>query len=70
MAHKVLPPPEEDIAEEVPQEQCIHHWLIDPAHGPVSRGTCKVCGEEKDFLNAISESLWKKLEGKDDLIIS
>jgi hypothetical protein len=34
---------------------CIHHWLIEPATGPVSRGVCKFCGEQKDFFNILDE---------------
>ena len=28
---------------------CLHHWVIDPPAGPVSTGTCRSCGEERDF---------------------
>ena len=31
---------------------CAHHWVIDAANGPVSQGTCKVCGEAREFKNA------------------
>lgn len=34
---------------------CIHHWLLEPAVGPESRGRCKLCGEEKTFLNSVPE---------------
>ena len=30
---------------------CQHHWVIDPPEGPVSKGVCRSCGEERDFLN-------------------
>ena len=30
---------------------CVHHWIIDAPEGPVSRGMCKKCGEERDFSN-------------------
>ena len=32
---------------------CTHHWLIETPTGPVSRGRCKLCGEERDFSNSI-----------------
>ena len=32
--------------------KCAHHWVIDAATGPVSRGTCKVCGEVREFRNS------------------
>lgn len=31
---------------------CQHHWVIDPPEGPVSKGVCRGCGEERDFPNA------------------
>jgi hypothetical protein len=31
---------------------CHHFWVIDVANGPHSFGTCKYCGEKKEFLNA------------------
>ncbi len=33
---------------------CTHHWLIDSPQGPVSAGTCKLCGETQDFQNVYS----------------
>ena len=33
-------------------EQCVHHWLIKPAEGPISEGTCKKCGELREFKNS------------------
>lgn len=33
-----------------------HHWRIEEPNGPVSRGCCKGCGEQKDFKNWLSES--------------
>ncbi len=40
-------------ALEATQERssCLHHWVIDPLAGPVSKGTCRSCGEERDFSN-------------------
>jgi hypothetical protein len=35
-----------------PEEQCHHFWVIEVANGPSSVGTCKYCGEKKEFLNA------------------
>ena len=32
---------------------CVHHWQIAIANGPVSHGKCKLCKAEKDFLNSI-----------------
>ena len=32
---------------------CMHHWAIERANGPISKGTCRVCGEEREFRNSI-----------------
>jgi hypothetical protein len=38
---------------------CCHHWIIQPALGPVSEGTCQKCGEVKEFKNSIDyETEW------------
>jgi hypothetical protein len=35
---------------------CRHFWLIDEADGETSKGKCKFCGEEKQFINNAFES--------------
>lgn len=30
---------------------CKHYWKIEPARGTTSKGKCKYCGEEREFLN-------------------
>ena len=42
-------------ALEAPQERsgCQHHWVLDSPAGPVSKGACRSCGEERDFPNYI-----------------
>ena len=30
-----------------------HHWIIQPAEGPVSQGKCKICKISKDFANSM-----------------
>ena len=38
---------------------CCHHWIIQPAVGLVSEGTCQKCGEVKEFKNSIDyETEW------------
>ena len=38
---------------------CCHHWVIQPAVGPVSEGECQKCGEVKEFKNSIDyETEW------------
>lgn len=36
-----------------PMPDCIHHWRIAEARGPVSIGTCKRCGATRTFRNGI-----------------
>ncbi len=43
---------EEQKQETQVKEQCHHFWAIEVANGPTSTGTCKYCGEKKEFLNA------------------
>ena len=38
---------------------CRHHWIIDTAVGVTSKGVCKLCGAEKEFLNVIDDSIPK-----------
>jgi hypothetical protein len=41
---------------------CHHHWVIDMAKGPVSKGRCEVCGTSKEFPNFLSDCLAIKNE--------
>ena len=34
---------------------CVHYWIIEPADGPVSRGTCHICLEVRDFKNFVND---------------
>ncbi len=40
---------------------CTHHWVIEPAQGPLSGGVCKKCGAHKEFHNSLSD-LWPSEE--------
>jgi hypothetical protein len=35
------------------KRNCCHHWVIEVAIAPLSKGTCKRCGEEKVFRNQL-----------------
>ncbi len=37
---------------------CRHHWVILPADGPVSNGSCQVCGETREFKNYVESATW------------
>ena len=47
-------------------ETCSHHWLIEPADGPTSNGSCQRCGETKEFTNSLIAPLTK--DGSDKQI--
>ncbi len=37
---------------------CRHHWLIQPAAGPISLGVCQMCGETREFKNYVESGFW------------
>ena len=37
---------------------CVHKWRIQPADGPTSMGTCRNCGETKEFKNYLGHLSW------------
>ncbi|MPZ47953.1 MAG: hypothetical protein GEU75_01315 [Dehalococcoidia bacterium] len=45
-----------------PVDACRHHWLIEIANGPTSRGRCKRCGAERDFFNNAEDALRQREE--------
>ena len=47
---------EATIHEITPRAEHAHHWLIEEASGPVSRGFCKRCGASKDFKNWLEDA--------------
>ena len=51
---------EGSVAERVQENdsECRHHWLIDVAGGPKSRGVCRICGAERLFKNALDSAEW------------
>ena len=60
MAQRTTPahiPEEEKIAEES-TGGCCHHWVIQPADGPISIGSCQVCGETREFKNYVESATW------------
>ncbi|MCY4625880.1 MAG: hypothetical protein OXC99_12900 [Chloroflexi bacterium] len=48
----------ETNAQALPVSLCAHHWVIETPAGPVSRGQCKRCGEEREFLNSPDSSFY------------
>ena len=54
----IAPTPEiEDIATAT-VSKCRHHWVIQPADGPVSNGACQICGETREFQNYVESATW------------
>ena len=40
---------------ERPEPACRHHWVIDAANGPLSRGVCRYCHTARLFANSITD---------------
>ncbi len=40
--------------------ECEHFWQIDAPNGPISEGTCKKCGQTREFQNSIQTSGWDR----------
>ncbi len=38
--------------------ECRHHWVIQPADGPISNGSCRICGESREFKNYVESATW------------
>ena len=51
-------------AKRVNPKDCTHHWVIDSPNGPQSKGMCKVCGAEREFMNYLESSAWSSGEEK------
>lgn len=43
---------------------CVHLWDIEPPNGHTSPGTCRRCGESRDFLNSCEEILEQAAAGR------
>ena len=55
-----MPSPANRVSlEDFVRLMCAHHWVIDAANGPVSRGVCKLCHEVREFGNSIYVSRWR-----------
>lgn len=56
MRHFNRYPPRQSVAIiEKPVETlggCRHHWKIEAANGPFSKGVCKFCGAVQEFQNS------------------
>ncbi len=63
MAQRTITPTQEieEVAEKPAENSvatCRHHWVIQPADGPVSNGSCQNCGETREFKNYVESATW------------
>lgn len=45
-------------SEQLDRSTCCHHWVIQPASGPLSLGVCQMCGENREFKNSLGDTSW------------
>ena len=55
--HTTIAPGVEETAAATVSD-CRHHWVIQPADGPVSNGACQICGETREFKNYVESATW------------
>ncbi len=58
MAQQTTIAPEPEIEDDAAVPVCRHHWVIQPADGPVSNGACQICGENREFKNYVESATW------------
>ena len=57
--HTIIAPESDIEIDSTPSvAACRHHWVIQPADGPVSNGSCQVCGETREFKNYVESATW------------
>ncbi|MCI0812069.1 MAG: hypothetical protein J4O10_11015 [Chloroflexi bacterium] len=56
----IAPEPEPEVENNAAATvaECRHHWVIQPADGPVSIGACQICGETREFKNYVESATW------------
>ena len=58
MAQRTTSAPEVEETTFETVSECRHHWVIQPADGPVSNGACQMCGETREFKNYVESATW------------
>ena len=43
--------------DKIGTQSCCHYWRIEAIDGRRSRGVCKYCGEEMEFVNPFEDGL-------------
>jgi len=51
------------------QQECIHHWIIEPARAPTSYGKCKRCGMVTELYNTFTNDLVCRVKVPDKALI-
>ena len=46
---------------------CKHQWMIAPPNGPTSSGSCRLCGDKRDFVNYTEKTTWGYKVSLEDL---
>ena len=54
----IAPAPEVENNAAATTTVCRHHWVIQAADGPVSNGSCQICGETREFKNYVESASW------------
>ncbi len=54
----IAPAPEVENNAAATTAVCRHHWVIQAADGPVSSGSCQICGETREFKNYVESASW------------
>ena len=52
------------VVQQISVDTCSHHWMIQPADGPVSLGVCQFCFEAKEFKNSIDKWSFERSPGE------
>lgn len=52
------------VAETIEGPVCQHHWRIESPRGSMSKGTCKRCGEIREFRNSTEAYVWDDDSGQ------
>ena len=47
-------------AEQLPDSECQHHWILESPVGETSAGICKRCGTARRFRNAGEDPVWEE----------
>ena len=54
-------------AEVIKQQNCKHHWIIEPPGSHISYGKCKRCGKVDEFYNTYTSDLADHLKVPDKM---